>query len=259
MIAPLDLSPQSAVAMVQGWLFHVDHLDRYPVDTRTLADRPRATRSVRARLDELLQRSSLPLDQPRPYAVRVGGTCRDYALLTTALLREGGFEARVRCGFADYLSEGRWEDHWVCEYRCGRDDHNEDASGLVDRPGWDRSRWRIADAQIDGVHRSMLGVAFNAADVPRERFVMGDDAARTVLRGEREADAFGHGDARGEWFVVVNLCRDVLALTGRETSAWDAWRDATLAERSSVRLAHYAQLVRSSAPVDVPEPLWMPG
>jgi hypothetical protein len=40
-------------------------------------------------------------------------------------------------------------------------------------------------------------------------------------------DDFGHGDAKGLWFLRVNLHRDLLALTNQHMSAWDTWRNAT--------------------------------
>jgi hypothetical protein len=40
-------------------------------------------------------------------------------------------------------------------------------------------------------------------------------------------DDFGHGNARGLWFLNVNLHRDLLSLTNQQTSAWDTWRSAT--------------------------------
>ena len=42
--------------------------------------------------------------------------------------------------------------------------------------------------------------------------------------GKAEATTFGHGDARGAWFLRVNLMRDQLALQKREISDWDGWR-----------------------------------
>ena len=44
------------------------------------------------------------------------GTCRDYALLMTSILRYRGIPARARAGFGKYFTKGRYEDHWVCEY-----------------------------------------------------------------------------------------------------------------------------------------------
>ena len=43
--------------------------------------------------------------------------------------------------------------------------------------------------------------------------------------GEEDPDRFGHGDVKGLWFIGVNVVRDAYAVNGRETSAWDEWRE----------------------------------
>ena len=48
-----------------------------------------------------------------------------------------------------------------------------------------------------------------------------------LYRNRADAAAFGQGNARGLWFLRVNIYRDLLALTNRYTSAWDTWRNAT--------------------------------
>jgi len=47
---------------------------------------------------------------------------------------------------------------------------------------------------------------------------------RSLWRGRTAAAAFGHGDARGAWFLRVNLMRDLHALCKREMSDWNRWR-----------------------------------
>ena len=71
------------------------------------------------------------------------------ALLMCAFLRTKGTPARLRCEFAAYFGDG-WEDHWVCEY-------------------WDsqETRWRLSDAQLDGVIAAARNVTFDPANVPR--------------------------------------------------------------------------------------------
>ena len=49
--------------------------------------------------------------------------------------------------------------------------------------------------------------------------------------GKADATAFGHGDARGVWFLRVNLMRDRLALRKREISDWDSWRALSVADK----------------------------
>ncbi len=70
------------------------------------------------------------------------------------MLRAHRFEARARCGFGACFSPGRYEDHWVVEFRDG-------------------DRWRLADAQIDGLQRAALGLTFDPPDVPRDQFLTG--------------------------------------------------------------------------------------
>ncbi|MDA1073029.1 MAG: hypothetical protein O2825_16770, partial [Proteobacteria bacterium] len=137
--------------------------------------------------------------------------CRDFALMLTAMLRHKGVPARVRCGFAGYFGDG-WEDHWVCECRAG-------------------DRWALADPQLDGAHRRHLAVAFDPADMPRDRFLCAWEAWHAIRQQGAAAEGFGHGDATGLWFVAVNLARDLHALAKRETSAWDGWRDAAAQDR----------------------------
>ena len=138
------------------------------------------------------------------------GTCRDYALMLTSMLRHQSIPARVRCGFATYFTPGPFEDHWICEY-------------------WSSTgqRWIRADAQLDQFHREQLGVRFDTADLPAGVFMTAGKAWRWARSGRADAAAFGQGNARGLWFLRVNVYRDLLALTNQYTSAWDTWRIAT--------------------------------
>lgn len=199
--------------IIQGVLVHSGWLNEYGLDGLKLDATARTTLPFAERLDDILAKNPQPLDAPRPPGKRSIGTCRDYALMLTSILREKGIAARVRCGFAAYFHEG-WEDHWVCEY-------------------WDaESRtWRLSDAQIDPLlkHRNRIG--FDPTDLPREVFMTAGEAWLQCRRAEAEAGAFGHGGTTGMWFMKVNVFRDHHVLNGRETSNWDRWREAPPAER----------------------------
>jgi hypothetical protein len=125
-----------------------------------------------------------------------------------SFLRGKGIPSRVRCGFAAYLGAG-WGDHWVCEY-------------------WDGqvSAWRLSDAQMDEVLRKKYRILFDPADVPRAAFMTAGQAWLECRAGKHDPELFGHDDARGLWFIKVNVFRDHLSLNNREASAWDSWRDA---------------------------------
>ena len=202
--------------IVQGLLLHDYYGPRlYGPPPRHILEASRATLPVAARLDAILATDPAPLNRARAPFERAVGTCRDFALLLCGLLRQQGLPARVRCGFARYFSAAGWEDHWVCEY-------------------WhaDEGRWALADAELDEPHRRHLGIAFDIADMPRAQFLLAWEAWERCRADPALEPGFGHGEARGAWFLLVNLARDLLALCKRETSAWDGWRGWPVATRT---------------------------
>lgn len=203
------------LAAVQGAMIHADNLHRYDVSDEL---RSRASRTTLTALDRIVElRERCPgycIGDDVPLERRSVGTCRDYALMLVALLRAQGIAARVRCGFAAYFKANHWEDHWLVEYQ--------------DRLG----NWHWADAQMDEVHRRDLGIEFDPADVPREKFLSSADIADAVLEGTLDASLCGHGRDTGLWFIHVNLARDALALQGWITSDWDRWREVPQHDRS---------------------------
>jgi hypothetical protein len=208
-IASLPDDVPSLVGIVQGVLIHGDWLDLYHLTDADFADTARDTLPIAARLDAVLALDAAPLGQSRPPRRRSVSTCRDYALMLTAFLREKAVPARVRCGFATYFAQDRFEDHWVCEYwRC------------------DEARWAIADAQLDAEHRTRLAIGFDGTDLPAGAFFNAAAAWRLYRGGKEDAARFGHGEATGAWFLRLNLARDLLALRHQETSRWDRWREA---------------------------------
>ena len=199
---------------VSGWagtvselLLHDACLDLYALTTADVAPFDRRTLRAADWFDRILTLSDRPLTERRTAACRPVGTCRDFSLLMCSILRQNGFASRVRCGFADYLVPGRFEDHWVCEYHAG-------------------GRWRLADPQIDDVQRRHLGIDFDTTDLPDGRFLVASRAWRSMRHDGHVAGHFGHGSATGPWFMIVNLMRDRLALQGDITSTWDEWRSA---------------------------------
>lgn len=205
-IAPL-------MGIVQGLLIHDAGLHLYGLTADAFATASRDTRPVSDRLATALV--SGRLSEARAPTDRALGTCRDYALLTTALLRHQGTPARVRCGFATYFRPGFHADHWITERWLPRE-----------------RRWARADAQLDGPHRSHLGIGFDISDMPDGAFLTGGEAWRLVRSGAADPATFGHGTACGEWFMRVNLARDLLALGKHEVSDWDRWREAAPQDHS---------------------------
>lgn len=185
---------------LQGIVLHADWAAAYGVQDRTLS---RETLPVERRmaLVEATGTDALPPERRTP------GTCRDFALMLCSLLRERGIAARVRCGFATYFTENPYEDHWVCEYWLDGE-----------------SRWALADAQLDTLMRDRLRIDFDPTDLPAGTYLNAGEAWAAWREGRVEADSFGHGAAKGAWFMRVNLMRDLLSLNKQETSGWDGWR-----------------------------------
>ena len=135
---------------------------------------------------------------------RVVGTCRHFALLSTALLRHHGHQARARCGFASYFVHDRYVDHWVTEYLEG-------ATG----------RWMRIDSEI-------LGFDFVARpfDLQPGEFLTGGEAWRAVAAGSVDPMHFGVPGFPDNWGIGEirgNAIRDLAALNKIETLPWDEW------------------------------------
>lgn len=235
-LAEVGPGPDRAAEIIQGLLIHGEALERYGLPSRGFS---RETLPVRARLAQILAADDRPLPIERSVRDRTLGTCRDYAILLCAAVRQQGLPARARCGFAAYFSPGAWQDHWICEVRSG-------------------DRWRRIDAQLDPVTRAVLGVAFDPRDLPASAYLTADEAWRECRAGRIAVQALGHDDTRGLWFAHVNLVRDQLALTDEMTSAWDDWRAAT-APCLSPAMIEQADRIASAETGERPsiEPWWL--
>ncbi|MBW3697724.1 transglutaminase domain-containing protein [Vibrio sp. T187] len=138
--------------------------------------------------------------QPRH---RVVSICRDFSLLVCSILRLKGVPARLRSGFATYLSQNQFEDHWVCEY-------------------WDnRKGWVAIDAQLDQVHHQILKFDFDPCDVPSSHFIVAGQAWKKCRNNLELAEDFGFRDFNGLPFIKGSLIRDLFALSKFEMHTWD--------------------------------------
>ncbi len=205
----LDGLPGDAAGIarvVQGLLIHEFWAGAYGV-TLAEQDRDRVNlRRVEQVLDAVVSRDDRPLGVPREPAQRIAANCRGFSVLAVALFRARGVPARARCGFGAYFKPGWFEDHWVVEY-------------------FDGGRWKLLDAQIDGVQREHLAIGFDLSDVPRDQFVIAGDAWTRTRQGLADPDRFGLtaiGEA-GAWWIAANLMRDAAALDNAELLPWDVW------------------------------------
>ncbi len=156
-------------------------------------------RSVAEILSVAVERSFLKGDAALP---KVGGVCRDFAILAVSRFRERGTPARLRVGFADYLVPDRWDDHWLCEWHDGE-------------------RWKRLDVEFAPIE----GMFFNALDVPPERFLTASEAWFRIKDEPEIASRFGVSSLglSGEWFVAGSLFRELAALRKLELKPWDYW------------------------------------
>jgi hypothetical protein len=201
---PADLP--GLVQTIQNWMIHIFWAERYGLK---LSDERQAEVTIRPawrKMARLLELDPAPLAQPRPLQTRLVGNCRDFTVMTVALLREKGFAARSRCGFGTYFLPNHYEDHWVCEYWSAQE-----------------ARWVMADAQLDAFQQEVLHIPFDTLDMPAGAFVTGGAAWQMARSGTADPDAFGIFDMKGMDFIKGNLLRDLLALTRFEVLPWDQW------------------------------------
>ncbi|MEU4620351.1 transglutaminase domain-containing protein [Actinoplanes sp. NPDC023801] len=149
----------------------------------------------------LLAVDPAPLTVPRQPEQRVVGTCRHFALLSCALMRHRGIEARTRCGFGTYFQPGQGRDHWITEYR-----HD--------------GRWVRIDTEILGSN-----LVKQPEDLAVGEFLTGGEAWTAHRAGTIDAATFGvHGTENfGSAEIRGNAIRDLAALQKIEMLPWDEW------------------------------------
>lgn len=146
---------------------------------------------------------------------KVGGVCRDFALIAVSAFRENSIPARLRVGFADYLIPGRWEDHWLCEWHDGH-------------------RWRLLDVEFAAIGHD----EFDTTDVPSNRFILAAAAWSRLKTDPNFGPCCGVAalDLSGSWFVAGSMFRDMAALQKLELKPWDYWGLSEKLARSPAKL-----------------------
>jgi len=209
---PADLPALCRV--VQGLLIHPLVTELYKVELTSVQKKEVNIRPAAEMLRRIGSMDPRPLSEPREPAERLVGNCRDHAVLLCAFLRQQGRPARVRVGFATYLSKEITADHWIVE-------------------AWDESgkRWQQVDAQIDDVQRSALQIAFDPSDLPAGVFITAAQTWAQCRAGRAKSGTFGHNrKARGWNFMRGSLLHDLCALNKIEVLPWDLWWDITKAD-----------------------------
>jgi len=202
-LATLPADPQALPELVGGLVLHPLFAPAGPASSEP------GLRRIRDILAAVLAKDDQPLVQARPPEKRVLGTCRNYALLAGAILRQHDVPARLRVGFADYFTSEFWEDHWVCEYHDG-------------------SAWHLLDPELSPEVRQRFAISFDPADVPRDRFLAAGPTWQALRCGAQTPARFGVSaiGISGLWFAAGSLLRDLAALDCEETMPWDYWGPA---------------------------------
>jgi Transglutaminase-like superfamily len=203
-LGPVPDALDAQRSAVQGLLLHRDLAGEYGVTGDAVRLSEQHLRSVADVLARAVELSPEPLTVVRAPADRVLGICRHFALLHTALLRDRGVPARVRCGFASYFEPDTWVDHWITER-------------------WQGDRWVRDDPQVDDLVAERCALDFDAHDQPPGRFLTGAEAWALVRAGDADPQAFGIFDMWGEGFLGGNVIGDFSCLNKVEMLPWDHW------------------------------------
>jgi hypothetical protein len=195
------------IAAIQGVMLHLHWATRYGITLNRVREEEANLRTVRDRLAKIFELQDAPLTEPRPLSKKTVGTCRDFTLLLTSILRQRGIPARARAGFGTYFTPGHFEDHWVCEY-------------------WhaDESRWVMVDPQLDALQCEALSIDFDPLNMPHIKFITGGQAWQRCRAKRVDPNRFGIFNMRGLDFVKGDLIRDFLALNKIEILPWDNFK-----------------------------------
>jgi hypothetical protein len=205
-VAELPNEPTALRDVVAATIVHPGWAALYEVEIGDAGEAEKQLRYADRMLTAVRARVDQPATAARAPGDRIVGTCRNFSVLHTALLRAKGIPARARCGHAGYFEADRWVDHWVTEW-------------------WDpaRDRWVRTDAQLDDSQQPFLAVDVDRDDLGPDEFLAGGECWQRVRSGEIDGDTCGIFDMWGAWFVRSNAVRDLASLNKVELLPWDDW------------------------------------
>ncbi len=203
----LPVALADLVQSIQGVMLHLHWVEKYGIKLDEVRQAESNLRSVKDRLAKIIELEDAPLTDERPLSRKTVGTCRDFALFLTAVLRHRNIPSRARAGFGTYFSENGYEDHWVCEF-------------------WepDQNRWVMVDPQLDTHQKDTLSIDFDPLDMPHSKFITGAQAWLRCQAKLADPNQFGIFNMHGIDFIKGNLIRDFLALNKIEILPWDNFK-----------------------------------
>lgn len=194
------------IEIVQNNLIHISWLWAYDDKDILYAKKEEVNlRSMTEKLEKLheTEESILIKKQTRSKLV---SNCRDHSLFCCSLFRHIGIPSRVRCGFAKYLTKGKYEDHWITEYFDEK-----------------RKSWVMVDSQLDKIQKSVLNINFDTKDIPSNMFLKGGEAWNSCRKKENDPKLFGILDWWGMDYLLSNLILDVTGILKTPMLPWDLW------------------------------------
>lgn len=195
LFAGLSPDPDVLHSVLHGVLIHLWQARQQHPELVTPTSVDVFTRHTRHLLAHLRDHNPFTLTTARAVDQRLVVDCRHFVVLQASILRHYGVPARARCGFATYLEDTHYEDHWLCEY-------------------WDSSmqRWVMDDPDVQ------------RHDVSPIQFFTGARAWQLCRQNTTLGQQFGFGpELRGMWVARVNLVRDFAALNGYASVTGDSW------------------------------------
>ncbi len=196
------------VKIVQNTLLHIFWTERYGEKVSEKRSKEVNIRSAADMLRRAYEISPEKLLVKRKLSDKVIGNCRDFTVLSVALMRRMGIPARARCGFGAYFSEPNMKiqyiDHWVVEY-------------------WNKNRWCMVDSQIDEFQSEALKIDFDTLNMPHNRFITGGAAWAMCRKEGADPDTFGIFEMSGLGFIMGDMIRDLAALYKVPLLPWDCW------------------------------------
>lgn len=179
--------------IVQNVLIHVWKIRKYHSDWLAGRTHEIESRTISDLLTLIQQHDPQPLTVERPREKKLIVDCRHFAGLLCAMLRHQNIPARVRNGFATYLTDTHYQDHWVCEY-------------------WNGERWLLEDPDLV-MH-----------DIPRDQFMVAGQVWAQCRAGETDPNRYGYSpEWCGLWVIRNNLIRDLAALNKVEEMSLALW------------------------------------
>ncbi len=196
------------------WRYEYPAERKAEIDTRYVPD-------ILRRIQEL---EHAPLTVNRDPSKRFIGCCRDFTVLSVAMLRHAGIPARSRYGFGVYFEQDYYFDHVVVEF-------------------WNGTDWQLADMQLDPAR-----YAFDVLNVPRDQFIVAGKAWQMCRAGKADPERFGLGSGVpvcGWWFIRGRMLLDLAGLNKVEMLCWDEWSYghedyAPLSDEDNALLDHLA-------------------